>query len=112
MIVIGNDPTCKTDGLIVSMLPTRLATTDEPWNIDIVTISPSTSLVAGRVYVFVPPALIVPPNDNDETNTGGVFVVIMLMGYSRLFIPSNKFTETVQVPILEIAGLNVRALIP
>ena len=77
--MIGNDPTCKTDGLIVSRLPIRLATTDDPYDIDIVTVSPSISLVAGRVYVFVAPALIVSPDDNDETNTGGLFVVMMFM---------------------------------
>ena len=78
--MIGNDPTCKTEGLIVNILPARLATTENPYDIDIDTMSPSTSLVAGRVYVFVAPALIVSPEDNDETKTGGEFVVIIFMG--------------------------------
>ena len=30
IIVIGNDPTCETEGFIVSVFPARLATTDDP----------------------------------------------------------------------------------
>ena len=48
-IMIGNDPIWESDGLIVSRLPIRLATTEDPYDIDIDTMSPSTSLVAGRL---------------------------------------------------------------
>ena len=90
-------PTSAIPGDIVIINPARVTGNVAAVESEIVTVAPSGSVAAGRVYVEVNPALMV-WSIGAVANAGGKFAIIILKGNTTAgLIPSEIDTDTGQV---------------